>query len=197
MPTRQRKRKRVVRYTTRRADEICRAIEKIGSVKEACKSIGLQPSTFYNWKKKYPEFSEKVDNAKLRYPNNIPANQLELAVQRLNEFLMHGTTEQQITTTRIECNGKVTIQETVKEIKRPTPPWVIQRVLGYCEPMDAVRRLLSEKLLTPQHAQIIHNAITGMQADMKNLIQKQERLAEEDKLQMTPPPINVNPSPHI
>lgn len=195
MTTRQLTRKRVTRYTLKRADEICKAIEKLGSAKEACKSIGLPTSTFYEWKKKYPNFAKNVEDARIQYSMSIPAIQLELAIQKFNDLLINGFTEKQLTTTRIECDGKVTVHETVKEIKRPTPPWVIQRVLGYCEPMDAVRRLLVEKLLTPQHAQIIYKAITDMQLDMRALIQKQERLAEEYELPAVLPPINVNPNP--
>ena len=51
------------KYTAARAKAICALIKKGVTVEGACESVGINPDTHYEWKKRHPEYAESVTRA--------------------------------------------------------------------------------------------------------------------------------------
>ena len=52
------------KYTEEIVKEILGYLEEFGVEKIAIKLVGINPDTFYEWKKKHPDFSESIKKAK-------------------------------------------------------------------------------------------------------------------------------------
>jgi len=56
---------RPTKYTPETADRIIQAFRAgVKNDDTACGAAGIHPDTFYTWKRRYPEFSERVEKAK-------------------------------------------------------------------------------------------------------------------------------------
>ena len=51
------------KYTPARAKAICELIRKGVTIEGACESAGISHDTHYQWKKKHPEYAERVTRA--------------------------------------------------------------------------------------------------------------------------------------
>lgn len=56
---------RPTKYTPELQEALCDALRQGMTVEEACKSVGIQPSSYYGWTHHYPEFLEAVTRARI------------------------------------------------------------------------------------------------------------------------------------
>lgn len=131
---------RKTKYTSALAQKIFDAIADSGSHRAAWESAEIHHSTFYDWRKKYPEFSAGIAKAEEIFRQKLDNDFVDLANQRLREVLEKGVTirwkKSETRTREVICpdSGSVlrVIRETVdstSEEFRGVPSWAIERAL--------------------------------------------------------------------
>lgn len=97
----------------------------------------------YKWQKKYPEFLNAVAQTKEEFRRNCPDELKRQARKSLAEYLFNGAIETWESTETIEdASGKVKlIKRSIKTVKRGTPQWAIDQVLG--QPMSELESIKS------------------------------------------------------
>lgn len=124
------------KYSPEAVEIIIDAIRKEGTHTKAWIAAKISRYTFYEWIKKYPEFATKVAQAEKFFDDNQPQNQILLAKRSLIDYLEGRAIEtwtSEETTEVYNAAGELTNtvkKRAVKRVKRPPPPWVIDRVLG-------------------------------------------------------------------
>ena len=118
------------KYNSERIAKIIDAIFVNGSDRAGWTGGGISEDTFYQWMKKYPEFSEGVAIAKQDYRNNCPETLKRQAQKAFADYLF-GRVEETWTSTEVISDGdRQIVKETVKRVRRGPPQWAIERVLG-------------------------------------------------------------------
>jgi len=120
------------KYTPDRVEAILGTIRREGSDRAAWEAGGIGKTLFYEWQKKYPEFLNAVAQAKEEFRRNCPDELKRQARKSLAEYLFNGAIETWESTETIEdASGEVKlIKRSIKTVRRSTPQWAIERVLG-------------------------------------------------------------------
>lgn len=118
------------KYNSERVAKMIDAIVIDGSDRAGWTGGGISEDTFYQWMKKYPEFSEGVASAKQEYRNNCPETLKRQAQKAFADYLF-GRVEETWSATEVISDGeRQIVKETVKRVRRGPPQWAIERVLG-------------------------------------------------------------------
>lgn len=162
----------MAKYKPEIIEAIVSAIAATGRDRDGYEAGGIGHDTFYRWMKTKPEFSDAIQKAKAEFRKVCPENMRQQALQRLGEYLRGETVEtwekKSITT---DAAGNITSRTaSITTIRRPTPQWAIDRILGHQMPvLNAVQILMDEGIASPQMAAIVESNIDNLQRELKNL----------------------------
>ena len=160
------------KYNAEIADQIVDTIRQTGSDKAAWQSVGIAESSYYRWTSEKEELKERVKAAKAEYRENLPKIFIQRSQEVLHEYLFVGHQETlRSTETHKDPEGNVikTIDR-VSTSTKPTPYWVIDRVLGKNTPLlEAVQVLLHEGVATTEQARIVSDGINRIEEELKKL----------------------------
>ena len=160
------------KYTPQTIEKILTAIKETGSDKAGYGAGGINQDTFYAWKNRYSEFSEGVARAKAEFRSFAPESFIQQAKESLINYLFNGAVETWSSKEFYkDADGNIIkTVERVSKVVRPTPPWVIDHVLGKNIPvLEAMQVLLTEGVATPDQARIIAEGISRMENELKRL----------------------------
>jgi hypothetical protein len=120
------------RYAQTRVLAILDAIRQQGGDRFGWEAGEISEATFYKWQQQYPEFREEVSQAKNDYRRSCPQQIKKQAQKSLSDYLFNGAIEVwEATETLTDARGQiVSIKQISKTVRRGTPQWVIERVLG-------------------------------------------------------------------
>lgn len=120
------------KYTSERVEAILEAIRREGSDRAAWEAGSIGKTLFYEWQKKYPEFLNAVAQAKKEFRRSCPEELKRQARKSLADYIFNGAIEIWESTETIEdASGEVKlIKRSIKTVRRGTPQWAIERVLG-------------------------------------------------------------------
>jgi hypothetical protein len=144
-------RPRAKRYTPKLIAEIMAALEESGSDRVAYSSVRLSKDSYYQWQKDYPEFADQVRRAKQRYRDRLVVSDrslIDMAHKQIVRMLQDGASETwESETTHLDLNGETETprrkEKTQKRVRRDTPSWVLDRVMGPArESIDLLVHLL-------------------------------------------------------
>lgn len=160
------------KYTPEIVDLILDAIKQTGSDKAGWQSGGINHDTFYTWISRHSEFSEGVAQAKSEFRKLCPQSFVQRSRQVLYDYLFTGHVEHwSVSEVHKDAEGNIfkTVERTSKAIK-PTPYWVIDRVLGKNLPLlEAVRLLLSQGVATTEQARVVSDGVSRIEEELKAL----------------------------
>jgi len=152
-----------------------RLIEEIGisgNEKRACNVADVCNTTLTRWKKEYPDFAQQIQDAHREYRRSTQEAQIKQARSLVTDYLFNGYKEVHTSTMRITTDGKLTIKEETKIIQKPTPEWVINRVLGQPMPLvEAMKTLLMNNIALPQQADALFKGIESIEDELRSLVQ--------------------------
>ncbi|AFY72163.1 hypothetical protein Pse7367_3948 (plasmid) [Thalassoporum mexicanum PCC 7367] len=130
-------------FDKKRADLILDSISETGSDDKACKEARIDKKTFHQWLRNEISFSEQVAKARHIYREGKNHSQVVKAMAVLDQYLggeateVHNSEEE-----RIGSNKETSHKKSTKQVRRSTPAWVIDRVLGKrMHEMEALRVL--------------------------------------------------------
>lgn len=157
------------KYTPDRVQTILDAVASIGTDRAGWLAGSLSEATFYDWLKRYPEFSEGVVEAKAEYRNTCPDVLVRQAKKAFSDYLF-GRMERVVYTKETGISlrtGEPYEKEITQRIPVGVPRWAIERVLG--KPLDileAVSTLADAGVLPRWLVQAVNdevgNARTGI-----------------------------------
>lgn len=123
------------KYTPELTKTIFDTIAQTGSDRAGYEAAGISAETFYQWVKKYPEFSEGISSAKAEYQDICPTALVRQANKAFADYL-YGRVEVSVATIKRKHNadGSTESTETIRKVRPSVPRWAIERVLG--KPLD-------------------------------------------------------------
>ena len=163
------------KYTPQTVEKILIAIKETGSDKAGYGAGGINQDTFYAWKNRYTEFSEGVARARAEFRRIAPESYAMQAKESLQNYLVNGSVETWSTKEVHKDAGGDVIKtiERVSKVVKPTPCWVIDRVLGKSyDELEAVKTLVEAGWLPPE---ILYRAGVSMEqfkTSMQQLFEK-------------------------
>ncbi|PSB28692.1 hypothetical protein [Chlorogloea sp. CCALA 695] len=160
------------KYTKEIVEIILSVFRETGSDKAAYLCANVSADTFYKWKLKYPEFSEALALAAAEFRRFAPESFIQQAKESLRDYLFDGAVETWSSKeVHKDADGNIIkTVERVSKVVRPTPPWVIDRVLGKNIPLlEAMQVLLTEGVATSDQARIISTGISRIEDELKRL----------------------------
>lgn len=154
------------KYTPNVVKDIIAAIEKTGLDQDGFKAGGIAKDTFYRWISDYSDFADSVSRAKEKFRYTCPEILRTKALESVARYLHEGHAEVW-TTEEVVKDGDGNVKETRfnrRTFKRPTPHWIIDRVLGRKLPLiEAVQILIQNGAATPQQAAIVEECLAEME----------------------------------
>jgi len=132
------------KYTPEIVENICKLLADGQTIAYAVQSEKVAQKTFYEWKKKYPDFAEKVRQAENKYKQNCPDGIKRAAKDRIQELVTFGHKIRREKTNTIiheipvrDETGTVIdykelwrqVHTEVEETNRGCPQWALDRVL--------------------------------------------------------------------
>ena len=60
-----------LKYSQKKAETIVEIFKHLGTITMACKSVGINRLTYYNWMNSIPEFKEMVDEAQVEIAEDM------------------------------------------------------------------------------------------------------------------------------
>ena len=136
---------RKTKYSEERKRIIADEIALTGSSRSAWEKADICEETFYSWQRKYPEFSELIAIAKAEYRESCPESLRRQARRAFADYL-YGRAEETWSSLERGSNDKTSwSRELTKKVRRGTPKWAIDRVLGRPQDvLEAVKTLAQE-----------------------------------------------------
>ena len=160
------------KYSEEVADQIIDAIRQTGSDKAAWQTARIGETTYYRWLQEKRELKERVEAARAEYRENAPKIYIQRSQEVLYEYLFVGHKETW-KSTEIQKDPEGNIIKTIERVfnsTKPTPCWVIDRILGKNTPLlEAVQVLLAEGVATIEQARIVSDGINRIEQQLKNL----------------------------
>lgn len=161
---------RRTKYNSETVEKILEGIKETGSDKIGWMVAGIGRDTFYQWKARYPDFSDRVAIAKEEFRRIVPETLIEQAKQSLRDYLFTGSVETW-SSKEVHKDGAGNILKTIDRVSKavkPTPGWVLERVLGKNLPvLEALQVLLSEGVATNYQARVIAEGISRIEQELK------------------------------
>ena len=151
------------KYSDEVVGQLVDAIRQTGSDKAAWQTARIGETTYYRWLQEKRELKERVEAAKAEYRDNLPKIFIKRSQEVLHEYLFVGHKETW-KSTEIQKDPEGNIIKTIERVfnsTKPTPYWVIDRVLGKNTPLlEAVQVLLAEGVATIDQARIVSDGIS-------------------------------------
>ncbi|MBW4580704.1 MAG: hypothetical protein KME42_14155 [Tildeniella nuda ZEHNDER 1965/U140] len=140
------------KYTPDRVQTIIDAIAQTGADRAGWQAGKISEDTFYDWVKRYSEFSESVSRAKDEYRDTCPGTLVRQARKAFADYLF-GRMERVTYTKETGINartGEPYEKEITQRVPVGVPKWAIERVLG--KPLDILEAVstLSEAGVLPR-----------------------------------------------
>ena len=142
------------KYTPEMVDQLAHDVAEFGIERIAIKNAGINKDTFYEWKRKYPEFTDRIKAAKIKFRENNANSELGLlAIATMKDMMENGkkvtkTVEAHTKkVTKLDSAGSI-ISEEITEIPEHTTTAhfpVADSVLKNCAPplnLEEARKLL-------------------------------------------------------
>ena len=121
---------------------IIEEIKKTGVEKNGYELASINHDTHNRWKKKYPEYKTKVENALYTY-RTTRAKEIRGKIKKsVEDYALNGVTEEWETEETITSGEYTTHKKGTKKVKRPAP-WAVEKILGKdMVELDAVKKLV-------------------------------------------------------
>lgn len=178
---------RRVTYSPETVESLCAKIEELGIETRAVEAIGASQSSYYGWKRKYPDFAERVEAALNRFSEKASAEQKALANKSLQDYLSGEAVEIWETLEEgVDGEGRRWERRALRTIKRPPPHWAIKRVLGPMPELDvlgALRVLAVAGILPNSVLEEAANAVSRITAELAERISKKLGSGKNDEYQ--------------
>ena len=169
-------------------DQLVHDVAEFGIERIAIQNAGINQDTYYTWKRKYPEFSERIKAAKLKFRENNTNSELGLlAIATMKYMMENGKKVTKVIekhtkkVTKLDSAGSVLYEE-ITEIPEHTVKAhfpVSDSVLKNCAPplnIEEARKLLEAngyvilpplssgdiQQITPQLSEEIANRLSGI-----------------------------------
>lgn len=79
------------KYTPKMVEQLVHDVAEFGIERIAIKNAGINKDTFYEWKRKYPEFTDRIKAAKLKFRENNTNSELGiLAIATMKDMMENG-----------------------------------------------------------------------------------------------------------
>lgn len=95
------------KYTRVLTERICRELSNGKPLKQICREVGIDWSTVYDWRKRFPEFGVRLQLARDMGEEAIAAECLEIADTPVEGV---ETTEEATTVSSVDANGELSVQ---------------------------------------------------------------------------------------
>jgi hypothetical protein len=140
------------KYNPEIVEIILGAIALTGSDRAGIEAGGINKDTFYSWIKRYPDFSERVSEARAEYRQSCPETLIRQANRAFADYLF-GRMQRVVYTKEVGVSlktGEPYEKETTQHIPVGVPRWAIERVLG--KPLDIIEavKTLAEAGILPK-----------------------------------------------
>ena len=126
-----------VRYSPEMGDRLVEAIREVCSIMQASKVLGIPDKTIYGWLTKYPDLKLRLQIAQKQYYAEQDTENIFKAKERIKDYLFKGSLTKKIT-----YNSEGLVEKT-EVTSAPTPQWVIDRILGGNDEINALKTLAS------------------------------------------------------
>lgn len=161
------------KYTPETVERIVEAIEQEGGDRSGWLAGGISEATFYQWLQQYPKFSEQVAQTKQYYRANCDQELKKLAKKSILDYL-EGRALETWETEEInyDADGNIIGRKvSKKKVTRPTPKWVIERILGQdMHELDALKVLIEGGWLSPDLVDHFSDRLNSLGDRIKNML---------------------------
>jgi AcrR family transcriptional regulator len=160
----------VTKYCDEKVNKILDIIISTGNDRLAYESADISKETFYRWLRDRDEFLEKVLKARYIYKESQYHTQVVKALEVLDDYLLGKATETHNSEEeKTNSDDDVSHKKLTKKVRRSTPAWVIDRVLGKrMHEMEALRVLANAGWIPKE---VLKEAIGGIAA-LKESVRK-------------------------
>jgi len=103
-----------MKYSKELVETLCKHLKKGSSIKSACAAVGISKETFYEWKKKKPDFSDSIEQAMA-----VPDKKVENALYKNARGFFYTETEYKSMASK---DGLKVIHIPVKKVRKMIVP---------------------------------------------------------------------------
>lgn len=118
-------------YSPSVAASVCEIIAETGTIAAASKVLKIPDSTIHRWKDIHPEFKEAIARARDTFTLQRDPELIAVAKEKYINYLVNGATEEwsgkDVVT---NPDGSQTLKQWDKKVKRDSPKWAIEWMLG-------------------------------------------------------------------
>lgn len=160
------------KYTPDRVERIIKAIETKGKDEAGWLAGGIEPSTFYDYQKRYPEFSDRVAKAKRRYEVTRTKDVREKVKRSVEDYAQNGAIETWETTEELfdKDGNLINTKVAKKKVTRPAS-WAVDKILGKdTDELTSLKKLVESGWIETEKLIAIEKLLTQLNQKVKGII---------------------------